>query len=108
MSKKIWLFMSLLVVASLLLVVMIAFRVQRVISAPILRLSTAAETVSTDADYSIRVERRGGDEIGVLCDGFNSMLAYYPEARLSVTVISNSEGFSAGLVEKRIALLLLE
>jgi CubicO group peptidase (beta-lactamase class C family) len=41
-------------------------------------------------------------------NGFNSMLAHYPEAGLTVAVISNSEAFSAGMVERRIALLLLE
>lgn len=40
--------------------------------------------------------------------GFNSMLAYYPEKMLSVAVISNSEGYSAGDLAARIARAVLE
>ncbi len=36
-------------------------------------------------------------------NGFNSMLAYFPEQRLSVAVISNSETFRASSVSERIA-----
>ncbi len=48
---------------------------QRVIAEPIRRLAAASERVSVQRDYSVRVEKHGRDEIGVLCDAFNSMLA---------------------------------
>jgi len=50
-----------------------------------------------------RAVRHGG---GI--NGFNSMLAYYPEAQLSVAVISNSEACSAGSLAHAIAKALLE
>ncbi len=40
--------------------------------------------------------------------GFNSFLAYYPDARLSVAVISNSESLSSGMVAGAIARDLLQ
>lgn len=66
--------LTVVLVASVLMVLLLASRLQRVISRPILRLVEAAETVSTMADYSIRVEKHGHDELGTLCDGFNEML----------------------------------
>ncbi|MFO0949276.1 MAG: response regulator [Planctomycetota bacterium] len=60
---------------SLCFAVLLASRLQGVISEPILRLVQAANRIAETADYSIRVEKEGEDEIGVLQDGFNSMLA---------------------------------
>lgn len=48
---------------------------QRVISAPILDLAQTARTITRDQDYSARAQKRGKDEIGVLIDDFNKMLA---------------------------------
>jgi PAS domain S-box-containing protein len=53
---------------------LLAARLQRVISQPILTLAHAAEQVSTEQDYSIRVKKVGNDELGVLFDAFNRML----------------------------------
>ena len=41
---------------------------------PILRLVEAMRRVTSEDDYSIRVENWGDDELGVLNDGFNAML----------------------------------
>jgi two-component system sensor histidine kinase EvgS len=48
---------------------------QRVVSAPILSLTRIARKVSEEKDFSVRAEKRVSDEIGVLIDGFNDMLA---------------------------------
>ncbi len=48
---------------------------QRLISTPVRNLAAATERVSRDADYTVRVQKLGNDELGVLCDGFNAMLA---------------------------------
>jgi PAS domain S-box-containing protein len=48
---------------------------QRQISRPILALSDAARAVSDRRDYSVRASRMGGDELGLLTDTFNQMLA---------------------------------
>jgi len=51
-----------------------AFALQGFISQPILHLAHQAERISAQADYSVRVEKPGNDEIGILYDGFNNML----------------------------------
>jgi PAS domain S-box-containing protein len=70
---------AVITVAVFLLTLLVAFllsaRLQRLISEPILDLVRTACAVAQDRDYSIRVIKRSTDEIGVLIDGFNEMLA---------------------------------
>ncbi len=64
---------------SLLLVVLLTMKLQKLITHPIHSLATASNVVARDRDYSIRVQRQGGDEVGVLTDAFNQMLARIQE-----------------------------
>jgi len=48
---------------------------QRTISQPILALAETAKAVSTRQDYSVRAPQVGADELGVLTNAFNRMLA---------------------------------
>jgi signal transduction histidine kinase len=48
---------------------------QQQISHPILALAESARAVSERGDYSVRATRLGGDELGLLTDAFNQMLA---------------------------------
>ena len=50
-------------------------RLQRLISRPIVELAATARVVSQQKSYSVRAARHGGDEIGMLIDAFNEMLA---------------------------------
>jgi PAS domain S-box-containing protein len=59
---------------SLLMAFLVAGRLQRFISEPILQLVQAANTVTRQKDYSARVVRHSEDEIGLLIDAFNEML----------------------------------
>ncbi len=52
----------------------LAFFLQKAISRPIERLSKAAEAISTQRDYSIRVDYQSNNETGQLCKAFNRML----------------------------------
>ena len=61
--------------ASVAVALLLSSRLQRVISQPILQLSTVARLVSANKDYSLRAQRHGGDEVGVLIEVFNEMLA---------------------------------
>jgi two-component system sensor histidine kinase/response regulator len=67
----------------LLLSMLLAFAVtnwlQRLISQPILRLAGAAERISRERDYSIRVSHDGRDELGALVTAFNDMLEQIEE-----------------------------
>lgn len=51
-----------------------ALLLQRFISRPLVELAAVAARISRDNDYSVRVHKKGEDEIGALYDGFNAML----------------------------------
>jgi two-component system sensor histidine kinase/response regulator len=59
---------------SLAVAFLLAYRLQRVISGPIQELAETASSVAAHENYSIRAAKTSGDEIGVLFDQFNSML----------------------------------
>jgi methyl-accepting chemotaxis protein len=63
-----------ILVGCALLAFLLSSRLQRVISAPLLRLATAAQVVSLEKDYSLRAVKDSQDEIGRLIDSFNEML----------------------------------
>jgi signal transduction histidine kinase len=50
-----------------------------IISVPIMRLAEAMRLVSDEKAYSVRVERCGDDEVGLLINGFNQMLTHIEE-----------------------------
>lgn len=54
---------------------LISYRLQMLISGPILALSNSMESVSQNQDYSVRVVKASDDEVGRLADGFNQMLS---------------------------------
>ncbi|MFN0151063.1 MAG: response regulator [bacterium] len=66
-------------VALLLAVTCVAFllssRFQRIVSDPILDLARVTRGIAEQKDYSMRAPKRGNDEIGMLVDDFNHMLA---------------------------------
>jgi two-component system, sensor histidine kinase and response regulator len=70
------------IVLTLILLVIssiIATWVAGVLSRPILGLASHMKTVSEDQDYALRVEKEANDEVGLLVDGFNSMLSTIEE-----------------------------
>jgi signal transduction histidine kinase/DNA-binding response OmpR family regulator len=62
----------------------LAARLQEEISGPIVNLAHTMQRVSSEEDYTLRVERHSEDEIGTLIDGFNQMLGQirYRDSRL--------------------------
>jgi two-component system sensor histidine kinase/response regulator len=63
------------IAAAILVSYWLAARLQKQISAPIVNLADTMQRVSSEEDYTLRVERSSADEIGSLIDGFNQMLA---------------------------------
>ncbi len=61
-------------IVSSVLAIALTFKLQKVISAPILHLAETAGAVTVYSDYSMRAERGGQDELGFLTDAFNDML----------------------------------
>lgn len=59
---------------ALILVYLLAIRLQRIISRPIEELATAARLIAEDKNYTLRVTQRDRDEIGDLVQAFNTML----------------------------------
>ena len=57
-----------------MLIYFVSFRLQGIISEPILNLADVAKTISQKKEYSIRVDRQSKDEIGLLTTAFNDML----------------------------------
>jgi two-component system sensor histidine kinase/response regulator len=67
-------FFGLIIAAVSLGAYVMAGRLQRPISNPILELAWTMKMVTSSKDYSIRAGKRSEDEVGVLIDGFNEML----------------------------------
>jgi signal transduction histidine kinase/CheY-like chemotaxis protein/HPt (histidine-containing phosphotransfer) domain-containing protein len=65
---------AIILLSSWLVALLLASRLQRLISAPILDLVDSARTVSETHDYSIRVTKSSNDELGLLTEEFNEML----------------------------------
>ena len=61
--------------ASSLLAFLLSSKLRAVIATPISQLVRATTSVSETGDYSTRAEKLSGDELGVLVDRFNEMLA---------------------------------
>ena len=60
---------------SLLVALVLSARLRRLVSDPIVGLADRARTVSLTKDYGIRAEKETQDEVGLLVDAFNEMLA---------------------------------
>jgi signal transduction histidine kinase/CheY-like chemotaxis protein len=66
---------GIIVSAAFLIAWLLSASLQKVISQPILNLTQVVGSVSEQKDFSVRVQKHSQDEIGVLIDAFNGMLA---------------------------------
>jgi PAS domain S-box-containing protein len=67
--------MPISIVAAFALAYLLANRMQRMISSPVIALTKTAQEVTEQKDYSLRAEKQSEDELGVLTTSFNSMLS---------------------------------
>lgn len=72
--KQYLLIVAVIILVGFLVALILSSLLQRIISEPILKLAGTARKISQDKDYSIRVNRKTWDEIGILIHGFNEML----------------------------------
>jgi signal transduction histidine kinase/DNA-binding response OmpR family regulator len=93
---------ALVLFATFGLSVILASRMQRTISSPLLRLTSVTRAVTRDKVYDVRVESQGEgeNEISELIDGFNKMLAEIH--RRDVELVQHKEGLER-TVEARTA-----
>ncbi|MEP7340324.1 MAG: CHASE sensor domain-containing protein, partial [Acidobacteriota bacterium] len=64
-----------IMLTSLTVAFLLSAKFQSVISGPILHLAETARTVSAEKNYALRATGHRGDEVGLLINGFNEMLA---------------------------------
>jgi two-component system sensor histidine kinase/response regulator len=62
----------------------VAYRLQRLISGPLLRLTEVTRVVTNERRYDVRAEGGGPDEIGELVDGMNRMLGEIQQRDLTL------------------------
>jgi len=63
------------VLPCLLIAYLFSSQFQRIISRPIMSLAQTMKIVSQEKNYAVQVTKHSEDELGVLIDGFNEMLA---------------------------------
>lgn len=73
-------------------------RLQRVISAPILSLACVANFVSERKQYEIRAEPHGNDEVGLLIQAFNEMIAQIQQR--DTALVKANEQLEIGVKER--------
>ena len=65
---------GLVLLAASLIALLMASRLQRMISRPLLHLAAVTRRVTDERNYGVRAVSEGHDEVGQLIDGFNGML----------------------------------
>ena len=81
-------FFVLILLFSSVLAFLLATRLHRFISGPVLSLAKNARRVSEQADYSVRTERDSNDEVGQLVTSFNDMLSRIQQREEELTAKS--------------------
>lgn len=73
-----------------IIAVLLSTKLQRVITAPLMRLAQTAREVAAGRDYSLRAGKSGEDELGRLVDSFNEMLSQLGEHAAELRSIYDS------------------
>jgi PAS domain S-box-containing protein len=79
---------ALIMFGSLIVALVLADRLQKRISDPIVALAATARRVSERRDYSVRAPEVAGDELGVLTDAFNEMLTRIEQHAITSAFLS--------------------
>jgi PAS domain S-box-containing protein len=79
---------ALIMFGSVIVALVLANRLQKRISEPIIMLANTARIVSERRDYSVRAPKLAPDELGVLTDAFNEMLARIEQHAITSAFLS--------------------
>ncbi len=74
LAQRFIIIVLLIMLATSVVAYLLSSRLQRLISEPVSRLAETAKKITREKNYSLRAEKHGSDEIGMLIDGFNEML----------------------------------
>nr|WP_320014014.1 ATP-binding protein [uncultured Desulfobacter sp.] len=98
-------YLALAALAGMFFASVMARRLQGIFTVPVIRLTQAVRQISEEKNYSLRVARDTGDELGVLAAGFNQMLEKIEErdAHLEDQVRDRTLKFQ-GAMEKAVTL----
>ena len=72
--KTFYLVVSSIVLITLIVVLIISARMQRIFTGPLFSLMQSIDAVIREKNYSVRVAKQSNDEFGVLIDRFNDMI----------------------------------
>ncbi|HET7625903.1 MAG TPA: PAS domain S-box protein [Verrucomicrobiae bacterium] len=75
---------ALIILTSVGLTIALSNGFQKQISEPILTLARAAKKISEQRDYSVRVPKPSGDELGALTEAFNHMLGRIEQQTVAI------------------------
>lgn len=81
---------AIVIILSFLLSYILSRILQRTISQPIVALAETAKIISEQKDYSIRAIKLGEDELGMLTDAFNQMLAQIQQQNQTLNEFNKS------------------
>src|SRR5215831_10162174 len=90
---------ALIIFGSALVAMGVSSVLQRRVTEPILALVRSARMVSERADLSVRAPKTSGDELGLLTDSFNLMLARIQEHSEERKRVEESLAFLASIVQ---------
>ena len=94
-------FAGLILGISLLVALGLSAWLQRPISGPILALAATAQSIAERKDYSVRAVRQGKNEVGLLTDSFNGMIAGIQERERALH--TSNEALHAEITERKLA-----
>ncbi|RLD64635.1 MAG: hypothetical protein DRJ01_00065 [Bacteroidetes bacterium] len=82
---------------------LLSIKFQQIISRPILKLAKLTDEISKNKDFSVRIEKRGNDEIGKLIQGFNTMLTQIERQNIVLTLAKEQAESSVKIKEQFLA-----
>ncbi len=96
---KFILVLLIITLGSLFFALIISTQLQKIISKPINKFSKTINKITEDSDYSIRINKKGDDEIGNLIEGFNKMLSKI-EDQNEALVLAKEQALSSAKIKE--------
>ncbi|MDA3892123.1 MAG: response regulator [Salinivirgaceae bacterium] len=92
-----------ILLTAFIIALLIAVRLQQIISRPIISLTRTMQQISINNDFTVRIKQFGKDEIGQLIDGFNTMIGQIDKQNHALTIAKDQAETSAKIKEQFLA-----